>query len=148
AALADEHRATLVAGRTLLQQASPTTFGLKAAGWLVEVVSARAGLVALHASLPAELGGAVGTLAALGSDGPAGLGAYADELGLREPVVPWHTARLPIAGLGAALDLAAGVLAKIALDVALLAQTEVGEVTESSEGGRGGSSTLPHKRNP
>jgi 3-carboxy-cis,cis-muconate cycloisomerase len=148
AALAEEHRKTLVAGRTLLQQASPTTFGLKAAGWLVGVVEVRGGLAAAHDGLPAQLGGAVGTLAALGDDGPAVLAAFAEELGLPQPVLPWHTMRLPFAGLGAALDLAAGTLAKIALDVALLAQTEVGEAAESSEGGRGGSSTLPHKRNP
>jgi 3-carboxy-cis,cis-muconate cycloisomerase len=148
AALADDHRGTLLAGRTLLQQASPTSFGFKAAGWLVGVIEVRRGLTAARAGLPVQLGGAVGTLAALGSDGPAVLAGFADELGLPQPVLPWHTMRLPIAGLGAALDLAAGTLAKIALDVALLAQTEVGEAVESSEGGRGGSSTLPHKRNP
>ncbi len=149
AALAETHRSTLVAGRTLLQQALPTTFGLKAAGWLVAVLDARRRLAAVRAEgLAAELGGAAGTLAALGGDGPAVLRLFAEELGLPEPVLPWHTSRVRIADLGAALDLTAGVLAKIALDVALMAQTEVGEVAEPAAGGRGGSSALPHKRNP
>jgi 3-carboxy-cis,cis-muconate cycloisomerase len=146
AGLAEKHRSTLVAGRTLLQQALPTTFGLKAAGWLVAVLDARRRLAAIRVhGLAAELGGAVGTLSALGDQGPAVLRLYAEELELAEPVVPWHTNRIRIAELGGALDVAAGTLAKIALDVALLAQTEVGEVREPAGGG---SSTLPHKRNP
>jgi 3-carboxy-cis,cis-muconate cycloisomerase len=146
AALAETHRSTLVAGRTLLQQALPTTFGLKAAGWLVAVLDARRRLAEIRAhGLAAELGGAAGTLSALGDDGPAVLRLYAEELELDEPVVPWHTNRIRIAELGGALDVAAGTLAKLALDVALLAQTEVGEVREPAGGG---SSTLPHKRNP
>jgi 3-carboxy-cis,cis-muconate cycloisomerase len=149
AALAEEHRATLVAGRTLLQQALPTTFGLKTAGWLAGVVEARRRLSALAADgLAAQLGGAAGTLASLGARGPGVLRLFAEELDLVEPVLPWHTIRVRIAELGAALDVAAGVLAKIALDVALLAQTEVGEAAEPAAGGRGGSSTMPHKRNP
>jgi 3-carboxy-cis,cis-muconate cycloisomerase len=127
AALAEQHRSTLVAARTLLQQALPTTFGLKAAGWLVGVLDARRRLAALRSDgLAAQLGGAAGTLASLGDRGPA------EELDLAEPVLPWHTNRVRIAELGAALDLAAGVLAKIAIDVALLAQTEVGEAAEPS----------------
>ena len=98
--------------------------------------------------LAAELGGAAGTLASLGEDGPRVLSELAAELDLEEPSVPWHSARLRTAELGAALALAAGTLEKIALDVTLLAQTEVGEVAEPSGEGRGGSSTLPHKRNP
>jgi 3-carboxy-cis,cis-muconate cycloisomerase len=146
AALAETHRATPIAGRTLLQQALPTTFGLKAAGWLVAVVDARRRLAELREhGLAAELGGAVGTLAALGDHGPEVLRLYAEELELPEPVVPWHTNRIRIAELGAALDVAAGALDKIALDVVLLAQTEVGEAREPAGGG---SSTLPHKRNP
>jgi 3-carboxy-cis,cis-muconate cycloisomerase len=141
--LAARHRVTVMAARTLLQQAVPTTFGLKAAGWLVGVAHARERVAA--ARLPAQLGGAAGTLAALGDRGMAVLRAYAEELDLPEPVLPWHTRRLPLAELGAALAVAAGFLAKIALDVLLLAQTEVGEVREPADGG---SSTMPHKRNP
>ncbi len=143
AQLADEHRATVMAGRTLLQQAVPITFGLKAASWLVGVVHARERLAA--ARLPAQLGGAAGTLAAFGDRGVDVLHAYATELDLPEPIVPWHTRRLPVAELGAALAVAAGFLGKIALDVALLAQTEVGEVREAAGGG---SSTMPQKQNP
>ena len=143
ARLAEEHRTTVMAGRTLLQQAVPITFGLKAAGWLVGVVHARGRLA--RAGLPAQLGGAAGTLAALGDNGLDVLGEYASRLELSEPVVPWHKRRLPVAELGAALSVAAGFAGKIALDLLLLAQTEVGEVRER-EGGA--SSTMPHKRNP
>jgi 3-carboxy-cis,cis-muconate cycloisomerase len=146
ARLAAEHRDTPMAARTLLQQALPTTFGLKAAGWLVSVDEACDLLDAVP--LRVELGGAAGTLASLGSDGLAVLGRLAAELELEEPVLPWHTRRVRVAQLGAALAIAAGALEKIALDVKLMAQTEVGELAESAEGGRGGSSTLPHKRNP
>lgn len=149
AGLADRHRATLLAGRTLGQQALPTSFGLKAAGWLVAVQEAAAGLDSVRQQrLAAQLGGAVGTLAALGSDGAQVATGYAQELGLAEPLVAWHTNRVRVGELAAALGVAAGVLAKIALDVTLLAQTELGEVTEAAGQGRGGSSTLPHKRNP
>ncbi|HEV2121639.1 MAG TPA: 3-carboxy-cis,cis-muconate cycloisomerase [Chloroflexota bacterium] len=148
ARLADEHRATLMAGRTLLQQALPTTFGLKAAGWLVAVLEARQRLLTVRDSrLAAQFGGAAGTLASLSPDGLRVLPEFARELGLAEPVVPWHTARLRVAELGSVLTLLAGVLNKLALDVILMGQTEVGEVAEPSGGGRGGSSTLPHKRN-
>jgi len=143
ARLADEHRASVTAARTLLQQAVPTTFGLKAAGWLVGTVHARQRLAA--ARLPAELGGAGGTLASLGDRGIDVLRGYSQQLNLPEPVLPWHTRRLPIAELGAALAIAAGFCGKIALDLELLAQTEVAEVREP---GGGRSSTMPHKRNP
>jgi 3-carboxy-cis,cis-muconate cycloisomerase len=143
ARLADEHRSSLMAGRTLLQQATPITFGLKAAGWLVGAVQSR-GLLA-QAELPAQLGGAAGTLAALGDRGLDVRSAYAQELGLADPPLPWHTMRVPVAALGAGLATSAGVCEKIALDVALLAQTEVAEVREPAEGI---SSTMPHKRNP
>jgi 3-carboxy-cis,cis-muconate cycloisomerase len=146
ARLADEHRDTAMPGRTLLQQALPTTFGLKAAGWLCAVDDARRRLAAMP--LAVELGGAAGTLASLAPDGVGVLRRVAEELGLEEPVVPWHTARARVADLGAALALAAGALEKIARDVTLLAQTEVAEVAEPAGDGRGGSSTLPHKRNP
>ena len=149
ARLADDHRETVMPGRTLLQQALPTTFGLKAAGWLVAVLEARKRLLAARESgLAAQLGGAAGTLASLGPEGIRVLEEYARELGLAEPVVPWHTARLRIAEVGSILALAAGVVHKLALDVVLMTQTEVAEVAEPSEGERGGSSTLPHKRNP
>ena len=143
AGLAAEHRGTLMAARTLLQQAVPTTFGYKAAGWLAGLVEARGRLAAL--ALPAQLGGAAGTLAALGDKGTEVLRLYATELDLREPVLPWHTRRGPLAGLAAALDLAAVAVAKLARDIVLLAQTEVAELRE---GEGGASSTMPHKRNP
>ena len=143
ARLSDEHRRTVTAARTLLQQAVPTTFGLKSAGWLVGIVHARQRLAA--ARLPAQLGGAGGTLASLGDRGLDVLHAYSQQLDLPEPVLPWHTRRLPLAELGSALAVTAGFCAKIALDLELLAQTEVAEVREA---GDGRSSTMPHKRNP
>jgi 3-carboxy-cis,cis-muconate cycloisomerase len=147
ARLADAHRETIMAGRTLLQQALPTTFGLKAAGWLVSALETRRRLLEVRSSgLAAQLGGAAGTLASLGGSGVSVLEGFARELGLAEPVMPWHTDRTRISELGAALSLVAGILGKISLDVVLMAQTEVGEVSEPA--GRGGSSTLPHKRNP
>ena len=145
ARLAAEHRHTVMAARTLLQQAVPTTFGYKAAGWLVGLVQTRTRLAAVATSLPAQLGGAAGTLAALESDGVEVLRLYASELGLREPTVPWHTIRIPVAELAGALAAVAGVAAKIARDIVLLAQTEVGEVSERDPGR---SSTMPQKRNP
>ncbi len=146
AALAREHRDTPMVARTLLQQAVPTTFGLKTAGWLAAVLEARSRLAEVATTrLAAQLGGAAGTLAAFGDEGVALLDLYAAELGLQAPALPWHTDRTRIAELGAALAGAAGVAAKIALDVILLAQTEVGEVAEGA-GGR--SSTMPQKRNP
>lgn len=149
ARLAEEHRQTLIASRTLMQQALPTTFGLKAAGWLVEILEARGRLLAIRESgLAAQLGGAAGTLASLGPDGLHVLREFSLELDLAEPVMPWHTARLRVAELGSVLALVAGAVHKLALDVILMAQTEIGEVAEPSGGGRGGSSTLPHKRNP
>ena len=146
ARLAADHRSTPMAARTLLQQALPTTFGFKAAGWLAGLDEARDLLAAVP--LEVELGGAAGTLASFGDQGLEVLARVAEELGLAEPVLPWHTRRLRFGQLGAALALAAGAVEKIALDVKLMAQTEVGELAESSAGGRGGSSTLPHKRNP
>jgi 3-carboxy-cis,cis-muconate cycloisomerase len=146
AVLAREHRGSVMAGRTLMQQAVPVTFGLKAAGWLAGVSGARARLRELR--LPAQLGGAAGTLSKLGDEGPAVLAAFARQLGLDEPVLPWHGDRRPVAELGAALAIAAGAVEKVALDIVLLAQTEVAEVAEASEGGRGGSSAMAHKQNP
>lgn len=148
AQLADVHRDTLMAGRTLLQQALPTTFGLKAAGWLVSVLEARRRLLDVRSRLAVQLGGAAGTLASLGDFGVSVLEEFARELGLAEPAVPWHTDRSRVAEVAGALSMVAGVLGKISLDVILMAQTEVGEVAEPAGEGRGGSSTLPHKRNP
>jgi 3-carboxy-cis,cis-muconate cycloisomerase len=149
ARLARDHRDTPMAGRTLLQQALPTTFGLKAAGWLVSVLETRRRLCELRAcGLAAQLGGAAGTLASLGESGLPVLQEFALELGLPEPPLPWHTDRTRISTIGEALSLLAGVLGKISQDIILMAQTEVGEVAEPAGEGRGGSSTLPHKRNP
>ena len=146
AELARAHRSTPMAARTLLQQAVPTTFGLKAAGWLVSVLEARRGLAAVRDErLAAQLGGAAGTLAAIGHEALEVVRVYAQELGLAEPVIPWHTNRQRVAELGAALTRAAGAAAKVGRDITLLAQSEVGEVAEAS-GGR--SSTMPQKRNP
>jgi 3-carboxy-cis,cis-muconate cycloisomerase len=147
ARVAGEHRATVMAGRTLLQQAVPISFGLKAAGWLVGLDESAARLRAVRdARLAAQLGGAAGTLAALGDSALDVLARFAGELDLAEPVVPWHTTRTRIAELAGALGEACGAMAKVAGDVVLLSQTEVGEVREG--GDRGGSSTMPHKRNP
>jgi 3-carboxy-cis,cis-muconate cycloisomerase len=143
ARLADQHRSTPMAARTLLQQAVPTTFGLVAAGWLAGLVDARDRLAALE--LPAQLGGAAGTLAALGDAGPEVVELFADGLALRRPLLPWHSNRAPVAALAAALDAAAQAASKIGLDVVLLAQTELGEVSERDGGA---SSTMPQKRNP
>src|SRR5829696_456275 len=148
AALAAEHRDTVMAGRTLLQQALPVTFGLKAAQWLSGLDDAAARLEELRRTrLAAQLGGAAGTLASLRDAGPEVLAGFAEELGLAEPALAWHTIRVRPAELAGALGVACGVVAKVARDVTLMAQTEVGEAREGVPG-RGGSSTLPHKRNP
>ncbi len=158
ARLAGEHRSTIMIGRTLLQQAVPVTFGLVAAGWLAAVDDARAGLDRVRTErLALQFGGATGTLASLGDAGPRVAALLAEELGLPLPALPWHTNRLRVLELSAALAGAAGALGKIARDVTLLAQSEVGEVQEGpgqepGEGGnaprRGGSSAMPHKHNP
>ncbi|GAA1842153.1 3-carboxy-cis,cis-muconate cycloisomerase [Asanoa iriomotensis] len=141
--LAKAHRDTPMAGRTLLQQAVPTTFGLTAAGWLAGLDAAATDL---HSFAPtAQLGGAAGTLAGLGPAGPAVLAGFAARLGLAAPELPWHTERSRIGRLAGALGVTAGALGKPARDVTLLAQSEVGEV---EEGAPGGSSAMPHKHNP
>ena len=167
AGLATAHRDSIMIGRTLLQQAVPVTFGLVAAGWLTSLDEARAGLDSVGPRLAVQFGGAAGTLASLGEAGQRVTALLATELGLAVPVLPWHTDRLRIIDLGTALARVAAVLGKIARDITLLAQSEVGEV---SEGGgpadaradqrgadqqapaasprRGGSSAMPHKRNP
>jgi 3-carboxy-cis,cis-muconate cycloisomerase len=146
ARLAHAHRDTPMAARTLLQQAVPTTFGLKAATWLTGILEARRRLAVVREErLAAQLGGAAGTLAAFREHGLEVADRYAAELGLPEPILPWHTNRQRLAELGSALAGAAGAAAKVGLDIVLLAQTEVGEVVEASGGG---SSTMPQKRNP
>ncbi len=152
AELAEREARTVLAGRTLLQQALPVTFGLKCAGWLTALDEAADRLEVIRGSrLAIDLGGAAGTLAALGDSGTTVAALLAAELQLAEPLLPWHTDRTRMAEMGCALAVASGALAKIALDVLLLAQTEVAEVSEAGGDGqpsRGGSSTLPHKRNP
>ncbi|MFF2073443.1 3-carboxy-cis,cis-muconate cycloisomerase [Kitasatospora sp. NPDC058162] len=149
ARLAAEHRGTPMPGRTLTQHAVPTTFGLKAAGWRSLALDAADRLSALR--LPAQLGGAAGTLAAFEAlaqapgSGPELIEAYAREVGLAAPVLPWHTLRTPIADLAAALAFTTAALGKAAADVLVLSRTETGEV---AEGGGGGSSAMPHKANP
>ena len=159
AGLADAHRSTMMIGRTLLQQAVPITFGLVAAGWLTSLDEARQGLAAVRSQrLAVQLGGAAGTLASLGDDGPRVAALLAEDLGLALPVLPWHTDRLRIIDLAAALARVTAALGKIARDVTLLAQSEVAEVSEgrgepsrrdnSVSPRRGGSSAMPHKHNP
>jgi 3-carboxy-cis,cis-muconate cycloisomerase len=143
ARLAHEHRDTPMAGRTLLQHASPTTFGAVAAVWGTGLDRAVGRLRAVE--FAAQLGGAAGTLAALHPHGPAVRRAFARELDLTDPDAVWHTDRTRVAELAGALATAAGVAGKVATDVVLLAQTEVGEVHEAVPGG---SSSLPHKQNP
>ena len=141
--LADRHRDLLVAGRTLTQQAMPTTFGLRAAGWLAGIHDATRTLRACRP--PVSLAGPVGTAAAYGADGPAVVEAFAARLGLRAPVLGWHTRRTPVLGLAAALGEVVAACGKLAADVLVLSQTEVGELRE---GNAGGSSSMPHKSNP
>jgi 3-carboxy-cis,cis-muconate cycloisomerase len=149
AAHAAEHARTVMSGRTLLQQAVPVTFGLVAAGWLTAIDEARQNLHQVRtARLAVQFGGAAGTLASLGDAGPQVTALLGQELGLPVPVLPWHTDRLRIIDLAAALAAACAALGKIARDVTLLAQTEVAEVHEAAEPGRGGSSAMPHKQNP
>jgi 3-carboxy-cis,cis-muconate cycloisomerase len=165
AGLAAAHRDTVMAGRTLLQQAVPVTFGLVAAGWLTGLDEARRALATVRRErLALQFGGAAGTLASLGETGPEVAALLAEELGLAEPALPWHTNRVRIIELAAALAAASAAVGKIARDVTLLAQTEVGEVREGDDGPhgaqngaqngtpheaqRGGSSAMPHKRNP
>ncbi len=148
AALAEEHRGTVMAARTRSQQALPTTFGLKAAGWLLPLVRHRERLAQLRPRfLVVQFGGAAGTLAALGAGerGIKVMEALAGELDLAVPPAPWHSQRDGIAELAAWFALVTGSLGKIGEDLALLAQSEVGEAYPNSGGG---SSTLPQKTNP
>ncbi|MEU8953015.1 3-carboxy-cis,cis-muconate cycloisomerase [Streptomyces sp. NPDC048518] len=168
ARLAAAHRDTAMPGRTLTQHAVPTTFGLKAAGWRSLVLDARDRVAGVRRGLPVQLGGAAGTLAAFGAYEAGGgvsraegeheppeagreppgqhlVAAFARQLGLCEPVLPWHTLRTPVADLAAVLAFTAGALGKAAADVLTLSRTEIAEV---SEGAGGGSSAMPHKANP
>jgi 3-carboxy-cis,cis-muconate cycloisomerase len=145
--LAAAHRDDVLMGRTLMQQALPITLGLKVATWLAGLDGVRSRLAGVVAGLPVQYGGAVGTLAASRGSGVDLRREFAAELGLVSTDVPWFTVRLPIADLAGLLGAAAGVVATVALDVVLLAQTEVAEVAEVAPG-RGGSSAMPHKANP
>jgi 3-carboxy-cis,cis-muconate cycloisomerase len=157
ARLANVHRGTLMIGRTLLQQAVPTTFGMVAAGWLAGLDSAIEWLAFVRGTrLAVQFGGAAGTLASLGDSGAQVKALFAEEIGLADPPLPWHTERLRIVDVATASARACAALSKIARDVTLLAQTEVGEVAEGAGGDdgaagaprRGGSSAMPNKNNP
>jgi len=149
ATLADKHRVTPIAARTWMQQALPTTFGFIVAGWLDAILRHSSRLSELRGrNLTLQFGGAVGTLAALSGRGPAVAEALAEELHLPLPPIPWHTHRDRITEIAAALGLCVGTLGKIARDISLHAQTEIAELAEPAGEGRGGSSTMPQKRNP
>lgn len=149
ARLARKYRKTPMAGRTWMQQALPVTFGLKAATWLDAVLRQHERLGELRARvLVVQFGGAAGTLASLGPKGPAVGRALAKDLKLALPDAPWHGARDRVVEAGLFAASLTGTLAKMARDVALLAQTEIGEVAEPAAPGRGGSSAMPQKRNP
>jgi len=147
--LSTEHANTVMLGRTLLQAAPPITLGLKAASWHAAIRRGRHQLNSSFAAvLRLQFGGATGTLAALGDKGLAVSQALAEELGLTNPEAPWHTQRDRLGTLVCACGVVTGSLGKIARDISLLMQNEVGEGAEPGGQGRGGSSTMPHKRNP
>jgi len=147
--LATKHRFTVMVGRTWMQQALPTTFGAKVAGWLDAIDRHRERLrETQRRCFVLQFGGAVGTLASLGEHGTEVTKALADDLGLPLPEMPWHSHRDRPAEVATTLGLCGGTLGKIAKDLSLHSQTEVAEVFEPGEPGRGGSSTMPHKRNP
>ena len=149
AGLARAHRGTTMIGRTWMQHALPTSLGLKAAGCLDAVLRHQQRLQEIrHRALVLQFGGAAGTLASLGRQGLAVSATLAQELGLALPDLPWHTHRDRVAEVATVLGLLTGTLGKMARDISLLMQTDVGEVAEPSAPGRGGSSTMPHKRNP
>jgi 3-carboxy-cis,cis-muconate cycloisomerase len=149
AALAEQHRRTPMAGRTLMQHALPITFGLKAAHWLELASRSIERLRRVRDEcLILQFGGAAGTLASLGPDGLRVSELLAEELGLPGAELPWHTDRDRIVETICAVGVAAGAMSKIATDTVLLMQSEVGEVRESGAEGKGGSSTMPQKRNP
>ena len=146
---AQRYSITPLAGRTWLQQATPVTLGMKIAGWLGAVTRSRQRLHVLKPRLLSlQFGGASGTLAALSEHALPVAEALADELKLNLPDQPWHTQRDRLVEFGAVLGLVAGSLGKMGRDISLLMQTETAEVFEPSAPGKGGSSTMPHKRNP
>ena len=148
-ALAEKHRATPMVARTWMQQALPTTFGFVVACWLDAILRHRARLAEIRPRVfTLQFGGAVGTLAALGSNGPTVATALAHELKLELPAAPWHAHRDRICEVATTLGLCMGTLGKIGRDISLHTQTEVAELFEPAGEGRGGSSTMPHKRNP
>jgi 3-carboxy-cis,cis-muconate cycloisomerase len=149
--LADRHRSTVMAGRTLTQYAVPVTFGLVAAQWLAGVLDARDRVRSLRDTLPVQCGGAAGTLSLAGdlvADPVAAARGLATTLGLSWPGLPWHTRRTPVTRLGDALAETCDVLGVLAADLLQLGRPEVGEVSERQPPGRGGSSTMPGKQNP
>jgi 3-carboxy-cis,cis-muconate cycloisomerase len=158
AGLAERHRDTPMAGRTLTQHAVPVTFGLKAATWLHLVIDAAQRVIQARTALPVSMGGAAGTLAAyhqyaLDTAHPTEAtlrlpALVASHLGLAEPVLPWHQIRTPFADVAASLMITTGALGKLAADVLVLSRTEIGEVTEEQAPGRGASSAMPQKHNP
>lgn len=149
ASLAHRHCDTPMIGRTWLQHALPISFGLKAAGWLDAVLRHQQRLLEMRARLCVlQFGGAAGTLASLGDRGLPVAHALSRELELSLPELPWHSQRDRIAEFATVLGLLTGTLGKIARDIALMNQTEVAELSEPVAVGRGGSSTMPHKRNP
>jgi 3-carboxy-cis,cis-muconate cycloisomerase len=148
-ALAAQHRTTPIVARTWMQQALPTTFGFIVAGWLDAILRHRRRWTEIRPRvLTLQFGGAVGTLAALGNRGPEVANALATELKLTLPSAPWHPHRDRMAEAAAFLGLLTGTLGKIARDISLHTQTEIAELFEPTAEGRGGSSTMPHKRNP
>jgi 3-carboxy-cis,cis-muconate cycloisomerase len=148
-ALAERHADDPVLARTLMQPASVTSFGFKCMGWAAPLLRSRQRLqAAAEQGLCLQLGGAVGTLAQMGGQGPEVARLMAADLGLRCPEVAWHTQRDLWVVLGCELAVMVGSLGKVAKDISLMGQFEVGELAEPSEAGRGGSSAMPHKRNP
>jgi 3-carboxy-cis,cis-muconate cycloisomerase len=146
---AQRYRHTPMVGRTWMQHALPITFGLKVAGWLDAVQRHRERLKALRPRLLVlQFGGAAGTLASLGDKGLQVAAELAEDLQLALPDTPWHTHRDRIVEVATALGMLVGTLGKMARDISLLMQTDVAEVAEPAAEGRGGSSTMPHKRNP
>ena len=149
ATLAEAHRGTVMVGRSWMQHATPTTFGLKVAGWLDALLRHQGRLFEMRRRfLALQFGGAVGNLSALGRDGDAVSQMLAKELALTWPAVAWHSQRDRFAELATTMGMLTGTLGKIARDISLHAQTEIGELHEPMGEGRGGSSSMPHKRNP
>jgi 3-carboxy-cis,cis-muconate cycloisomerase len=147
--LVETHRNTVMIGRSFMQQARPITFGFKAANWLDGLLRSRKRVEDLLAeNFVLQFGGAVGTLPGMRGKGLLVAETMAGLLGLNLPSIPWHTQRDRLAEVATTLGLLAGNLGKIAKDISLLMQTEIAEVFEPSGAGKGGSSTMPHKRNP